>query len=97
MRQVDPEPIRAALAARSERHARETERFRRIENWRERLVTEGEAALAELNRWHPEIDVREWQQRIGAARAERERGSGAGAASRELFRALRALLATMPP
>ena len=97
MRQVDPEPIRAALAARSERHARDTERFRRIENWRERLVTEGEAALAELSRWHPEIDVREWRQRVGAARAERERGAGAGAASRELFRALRALLATMPP
>ena len=69
MRQVDPEPIRAALAARSERHARDTERFRRIENWRERLISEGEAALAELARWHPEIDVREWQQRIGAARA----------------------------
>ena len=97
MRQVDLEPIRAALAARSERHARDTERFRRIENWRERLVTEGEAALAELSRWHPEIDVREWRQRVGAARAERERGAGAGAASRELFRALRALLATMPP
>ena len=97
MRQVDPEPIRAALAARRERDARETERFRRIENWRERLVTEGEAALAELIRWHPEIDVREWQQRIGAARAERERGAGAGAASRELFRALRAMFATMPP
>ena len=97
MRQVDPEPIRAALAARSERDARETERFRRIENWRERLVTEGEAALAEFSRWHPEIDVREWRQRIGAARAERERGAGAGAASRELFRALRAMFATMPP
>ena len=97
MRQVDPEPIRAALAARSERHARETERFRRIENWRERLLTEGEAALAELIRWHPEIDVREWRQRLGAARAERERAGSAGAASRELFRALRALFATMPP
>ena len=66
MRQVDPEPIRAALAARSERHARDTERFRRVENWRERLVTEGEAALAELSRWHPEIDVGEWRQRIGS-------------------------------
>ncbi|HZC86591.1 MAG TPA: ribosome biogenesis factor YjgA [Steroidobacteraceae bacterium] len=97
MRQVDPEPIRAALAARGERHARDTERFRRIENWRERLVTEGEAALAELSRWHPEIDVGEWRQLVGAARAERERGGGAVAASRELFRALRALLATMPP
>jgi ribosome-associated protein len=97
MRQVDPEPIRAALAARSARHARETERFRRIENWRERLIAEGAVALAELSRWHPAIDVHEWQQRIGAARAERERGGSAGTANRELFRALRALFATMPP
>jgi ribosome-associated protein len=97
MRQVDPQPIRAALAARSERAARETERFRRIENWRERLIAEGEAALAELARWYPAIDVSAWRKRIGAARAERERGGGAGAASRELFRALRAMFATMPP
>jgi ribosome-associated protein len=97
MRQVDPGPIRAALAARSARDARETERFRRIENWRERLIAEGAAALAELARWHPGIDVHEWQRRIGAARAERDRGGSTGAASRELFRALRALFATMPP
>jgi len=97
MRQVDQEPIRAALAARSERDARETERFRRIENWRERLITEGEAALEDLARWYPAIDVGAWRQRIGAARAERERGGRAGAASRELFRALRAMFATMPP
>jgi len=97
MRHIDPEPIRAALAARSERDARETERFRRIENWRERLITEGEAALEDLARWYPAIDVGAWRQRIGAARAERERGGRAGAASRELFRALRAMFATMPP
>ena len=98
MRQVDPEPIRAALAARSERDARETERFRRIENWRERLITEGEPALAELAHWYPGLDVSTWRRRVGAARAERERtGGGGGAASRELFRALRAMFATMPP
>jgi len=97
MRQVDPEPIRAALAARSERDARETERFRRIENWRDRLMTEGEVALAELARWYPAIDVNAWRRRIGAARAQREKGGSAGAASRELFRALRALFDTMPP
>jgi ribosome-associated protein len=97
MRQVDPEPIRAALAARSERDARETERFRRIENWRERLLTEGEAALVELAHWYPAIDVDAWRRRVGAARAERERTGASGAASRELFRALRAMFATMPP
>ncbi len=95
MRQVDPEPIRAALAARSARDARETERFRRIENWRERLIDEGDAALDELAHWHPAIDVSEWRRRIAAARAEHHRTGAGGAASRELFRALRTLFATM--
>ena len=95
MRQVDQEPIRAALAARSERDARETERFRRIENWRERLITEGEAALEDLARWYPAIDVAAWRGRIAASRAERQRTGASGAAARELFRALRALFATM--
>ena len=96
MRQVDPEPIRAALAARSARDARAAEHFRRIENWRDRLISEGDAALQELSHWHPAIDVSEWRQRIEAARAERQRNGTPGAASRELFRALRALFATMP-
>jgi len=96
MRAVDPEPIRAALAAGSARDARETEQFRRVENWRERLIAQGPPALAELARWHPDIDLTEWERRVSAARAERARSGAGGAASRELFRALRALFATMP-
>jgi ribosome-associated protein len=95
MRAVDPGPIRAALAARSERAARESERFRRTEHWRERLITEGEPALAELARWRPDIDLDEWRRRISAARGERARAAGGGGAGRELFRALRALFATI--
>lgn len=96
MRGIDAEPIRAALAARRAEDARATERFKRVESWRERLVAEGEPALAELIRWRPDIDPREWAARVRAARGERERTGAAGAASRELFRALRALLDTMP-
>jgi len=94
MREVDLEPIRAALAARSAEDAREGERFKRLEAWRERLLTE-EAALEELARLHPDLDRHEWLGRIAAARSERARG-GPGTAARELFRALRALFATMP-
>lgn len=97
MRGIDTAPIHAALAARSARDAQETERFKRIESWRARLLAEGAPALAELQRWHPDIDSAEWARRIEAARAEHgTRGAGGGAA-RELFRALRALFATMPP
>jgi ribosome-associated protein len=95
MRSLDTEPIRAALEARHEQAARETERFKRVENWRARLLAEGEEALAELVRWHPDIPLREWQQRVSAARSEQARLGGGGPASRELFRALRTLFATM--
>ncbi|HUJ54066.1 MAG TPA: ribosome biogenesis factor YjgA [Steroidobacteraceae bacterium] len=96
MREVDPAPIRAALDAVRERAAREAERFKRIENWRARLIGEGEPALAELARWHPQIDRDEWARRTAAARAEHARSGTGGPAARELFRALRALFATMP-
>ncbi|HSY06549.1 MAG TPA: ribosome biogenesis factor YjgA [Steroidobacteraceae bacterium] len=95
MRAVDLAPLHAALSAQSARAAAESERFRRVENWRERLLAEGAPALAELKRWYPQIDAAEWTGRIQAARRERARGAG-GAAARELFRALRTLFATMP-
>ena len=100
MRDIDLEPIRAALAARSERDALESQLFKRAEDWRERLIVEGESALDELARVRPSLDRRQWSHRVDAARSERARGSVApadggrtmGPAGRELFRALRALL-----
>jgi ribosome-associated protein len=94
MRALDPEPIRAALAARGAVSAREAERFREVEEWRARLIDGGDAALAELAHAHPDIDMREWPRRIAAAQAERA-GHGNAGAARELFRALRALFDTM--
>jgi ribosome-associated protein len=98
MRSVDLEPIRTALAARSEHAARNTQQFKRIEHWRDRLVAEGATALDELMQWRSGMDRAEWLKRVAAAQAERARLGSGGAASRELFRALRALLdrATIP-
>jgi ribosome-associated protein len=95
MRTLDPEPIRAALAARGAVSAAESARLHRVEEWRERLLADGAAALAELKRSYPAIDTSEWERRISAALAERARARASGA-GRELFRALRALFATMP-
>jgi ribosome-associated protein len=96
MRDVDPEPIRAALAARSAVDAQATERFKRVESWRERLMRQGAPALAELARWRPDIDQAQWARRVSAAQNEHARTGAGGAASRELFRALRTLFDTMP-
>jgi ribosome-associated protein len=95
MREIDPEPIHAALAANQGRTALDAERFKRLEAWRERLVKEGAAALDELERWRPGLDRAEWLRRVSAAQSERERGS-TGTAGRELFRALRSLFEVEP-
>ena len=91
MRDIDLEPIREFLASRSKVDARETERFKRVEAWRERLILEGAPALVELERWRPGLDRDEWSRRLSAAQDERARTGATGTASRELFRALRAL------
>jgi ribosome-associated protein len=91
MRGVDLEPIRAALAARGEHAARETQQFKRVEHWRDRLIAEGAPALDELMQWRAGIDREVWLKQIAAAKAEHDRLGRGAAESRELFRRLRAL------
>lgn len=93
MRHIDPEPIRRALAARTERDAQEIERFKRAEYWRARLIEEGETALDALAAARPGLDRSHWQPLLRAACAEQPTGSATqGPAGRALFRALRGLL-----
>src|SRR4051794_7017426 len=49
MRKIDAEPIREALESRKERERVAAARFRRIEQWRDRLVREGTPALEQLS------------------------------------------------
>jgi ribosome-associated protein len=92
MRDLDCTPIAAALDARSVEAALATQRFARAEGWRDRLLAEGEVALAELARRYPHIDVAEWRERVAAASSAGENDGRTRAALRELFRALRTLL-----
>ena len=97
MRDIDIEPIKAFLAARNKVSAQDTDRFKRVEVWRERLLAEGAPALEDLQRWRPGIDRDEWTRRVSTALAERARTGAGGPASRELFRALRALFEEPAP
>ena len=92
MRGVELDPIRAALASRGQEAARETQRFKRVEHWRDRLIAEGAPALDELMKERPGMDRDEWLARVAAAAAERQKLGTTAAKSRELFRHLRALL-----
>jgi len=88
MRKLDAEPIRAALDARRERERIEALRFRRNEQWRDRLLKEGASAIERLAAEVPGIDVAAVTDLVERARAEQPTGETAGA-SRALFRLLR--------
>jgi ribosome-associated protein len=88
MRKIDAEPIRAALEARRERERVEALRFRRIEQWRDRLLQEGASAIERLAAEVPGIDVTAVTDLVARARMEQPTGDSSGA-SRALFRLLR--------
>jgi ribosome-associated protein len=91
MRELDPAPIEAALNAESRVSAQEAEKHKRIEAWRERLLTEGPAALDELLEWRPEANRKALQTLITKATSERIDSGSRDGASRELFRSIRSL------
>ena len=96
MRKIDAEPIRAALDAKRERERIEALRFHRIEQWRDRLLREGAPAIAQLSQKAPDVDVAALTALVERARAEQQ-ANGSTNATRELFRLLRGLLATIQP
>lgn len=83
--------IRDALTAGGESSRQETALLHRAEQWRERLLEQGDAALSALVGSHPQADRQHLRQLVRNALAERARDKPPHA-SRELFRALRDLL-----
>ena len=92
MRKIDAEPIRAALAALKDRGRVAALRFRRVEQWRDRLLTEGATSIDALRaETNAEFDIDALARLIERARAERSREQPPHA-TRELFRMLREIL-----
>lgn len=90
MRDVDPGPIRAALAAWAEGPRHERERFASLERWRDRLLDEPEALQAFVEQY-PGAPRDTLAALVEAARGERARGA-APAKARLLFRELRRIV-----
>jgi len=90
MRGVDPGPIQAILEAQRTGARRQSAALRRVEAWRERLLSDPDA-LAELLAERPSADGARLRTLIESARRERGRAQPPHS-SRELFRALRSLL-----
>jgi ribosome-associated protein len=87
MRKVDPEPVRAALAAVDGQSAAARAQQRRLESWRGRLIDD-DAALTEYAGAHPGADLQALRTLIRNARKEIAEGKPPRA-QRELFRVLR--------
>lgn len=85
------EAIRDALDEDGVAARREVAAMHRVEAWRERLLADGDAALAELLEEHPAADRQHLRQLVRNANEEKLRNKPPRA-FRELFRELRTLL-----
>lgn len=83
--------IRAALDHAKADSRRDAAALHRLEDWRERLIADGDAALAQFIAAHPTADRQHLRQLARNAHAERL-GNKPPHAQRELFRALREVL-----
>ena len=86
------EAIRDALDEDGKAARREVAHMHRIEDWRERLLAEGDAALAQLLDEYPAADRQHLRQLVRNAHEEKLRNKPPRA-FRELFQELRRLLA----
>lgn len=90
MRQVEPEPIERALDDLAGDSRAAVALMHHCERWRDRLLDD-DAALTELLRAHPDLDVQALRATIRAARRERD-GQQPPKHARELYRLLQETL-----
>jgi ribosome-associated protein len=91
MREIDPAPIRAALARRGSADRARAAHERLIGEWRDRLLSDDGSAWEDFRSACPQAPLEELLALSRQARAERD-SARPPAASRRLFRRLRELL-----
>ncbi|MCP4287502.1 MAG: DUF615 domain-containing protein [Gammaproteobacteria bacterium] len=90
LREEDSERVVALFRNIDGQHEDEKRRFHRLENWRDRLMHEGETALSELLQRCPDADRQRIQQFIRAGKRELEQEKPPSA-QRKLFKYLKEL------
>ena len=91
MRDVDPEPIQHALDAIRLCGQQSTARFHAMEQWRDRLINEGQSALDEFIGQYPRADRQQMRQLMLNATREAKQGKPPKSA-RNLFKLIRETL-----
>ncbi|TFH88049.1 DUF615 domain-containing protein [Billgrantia azerbaijanica] len=88
MRREDLDAIRAVFDEMEQETRRRDLAFHRLEQWRDRLIDEGDAAVEAFIADHPAVDRQALRQLVRNARREREQGKPPTNA-RRLFRLIR--------
>ncbi|MEJ2140878.1 MAG: ribosome biogenesis factor YjgA [Gammaproteobacteria bacterium] len=90
LRNTDHEPIREAYDKVVDHYREDVKQFHKLENWRDRLVEEGDKALGELLEEMPQVDRQHLRQLIRQASKEKQNNKPPKS-SREIFKYLREL------
>ena len=88
MRQIDSKSVEKQLAIIKHKHDTNTVAFRRIEQWRDRLLANDKTALTEIINNHPDIDRQHINQLVRQALREQKQDKPP-ASARKLFKYLR--------
>ncbi len=88
MRQIDSTLVEQQLAIIKHRHDTNTVAFRRVEQWRDRLLANDKTALTEIINHHQDIDRQHISQLVRQALREQEQEKPP-ASARKLFKYLR--------
>ena len=88
MRQIDSESVEKQLAVIKHKHDTNTAAFRKIEQWRDRLLNNDKTALTEIINSHPDIDRQHINQLVRHALREQVENKPP-ASARKLFKYLR--------
>ena len=91
MRQCEIESIRLAYEKATHSYREDVQQHHQLEQWRDRLLTDGDKALEALLREHPAVDRQHIRQLVRSAHKESASAKPPKAA-RELFRYLRQFL-----
>ncbi|MCW8349009.1 MULTISPECIES: ribosome biogenesis factor YjgA [Vibrio] len=89
MRNVDPEPIQAALDKIRNKHSQQTAALHKLEELRDKIVEEGDSAIAEALDSYPDLDRQRLRQLARQAKKEKS-ASKPAKAFREIFQMLKA-------
>ncbi|USD41456.1 ribosome-associated protein [Vibrio sp. SCSIO 43135] len=90
MRNEDPEPLQAALDKVRNKHSQATAELHKLEQLRDRIVEEGDSAIAEAVEQYPQADRQRLRQLARQANKEKKAGKPAKA-YREIFQVLKEL------